>query len=129
MAGHLVVAVREYSGNKLKTEPSGVSCCSKECGAGAVVSLAGILKSVLDFSTSCTPIVLLGALHRLICYGFIAHGGRAMTSANLLVVLFVGTVVGALIGLGLAGFFPHLLYQTIAVGVLATIIAAVVPKT
>jgi hypothetical protein len=51
-----------------------------------------------------------------------------MTSENLLVVLFVGTVVGALIGLGLAGFFPHLLYQAIAVGVLATIIAGVVPK-
>jgi len=52
-----------------------------------------------------------------------------MTSANLLVVLFVGTVVGALIGLVLGGLFQHGLYLAIVAGFLATIIAGVVRNT
>ena len=52
-----------------------------------------------------------------------------MTTANLLVVLLVGTVVGALAGWALGSFFPHSLYLGIVAGFLATIIAAVVRNT
>jgi hypothetical protein len=46
-----------------------------------------------------------------------------MTSANLIVVLFVGTVVGALMGLVLGGAISHPLYLGIVSGFLATIVA------
>lgn len=49
-----------------------------------------------------------------------------MTSANLLVVLIVGTIVGALIGLALGPFVQHSLYLAIVAGFLGTIIAGVV---
>jgi uncharacterized membrane protein len=49
-----------------------------------------------------------------------------MTTANLLVVLLVGTAVGALAGAALGSFFPHSLYLGIVAGFLATIIAGVV---
>jgi hypothetical protein len=45
-----------------------------------------------------------------------------MTSANLLIVLIVGTVVGALTGLGLGSFFGNQLYLAILAGFLGTII-------
>jgi hypothetical protein len=49
-----------------------------------------------------------------------------MTSANLLIVLLVGTVVGALAGLGLGGFFTNQWYLAIVAGFLAVIIAGLV---
>ena len=49
-----------------------------------------------------------------------------MTSANLLVVLLVGTVVGALAGLGLGDFFSNPWYLALAAGFLGTIVAALV---
>ena len=52
-----------------------------------------------------------------------------MTTANLLVVLLVGTVVGALAGWALGPLFPHSLYLGIVAGFLATIIAGVVRNT
>jgi len=52
-----------------------------------------------------------------------------MTAANLLVVLLVGTVVGALGGWALGSFFPHSLYLGIVAGFLATIIAGFVRNT
>ena len=45
-----------------------------------------------------------------------------MTSANLLIVLIVGTVVGALVGLGLGGYFGNQLYLAILAGFLGTIL-------
>ena len=48
-----------------------------------------------------------------------------MTSANLLIVLLVGTVVGALTGLGLGGYFGNQLYLAILAGFLGTIIGAI----
>jgi low temperature requirement protein LtrA len=45
-----------------------------------------------------------------------------MTSANLLIVLIVGTVVGALVGLALGSFFGNQLYLAILAGFLGTII-------
>jgi tellurite resistance protein TehA-like permease len=47
-----------------------------------------------------------------------------MTSANLLIVLIVGTAVGALTGLGLSGYFGNQLYLAILAGFLGTIIGA-----
>jgi tellurite resistance protein TehA-like permease len=47
-----------------------------------------------------------------------------MTSANLLIVLIVGTAVGALTGLGLSGYFNNQLYLAILAGFLGTIIGA-----
>ena len=47
-----------------------------------------------------------------------------MTSANLLIVIIVGTVVGALTGLGLGGYFGNQLYLAILAGFLGTIIGA-----
>jgi hypothetical protein len=44
-----------------------------------------------------------------------------MTSANLLVVLLVGTVVGALAGLGLGGIIANPWYLAIVAGFLGTI--------
>ena len=52
-----------------------------------------------------------------------------MTAANLLVVLLVGTAVGALAGWALGSFFPHSLYLGIVAGFLATIIAGFVRNT
>jgi hypothetical protein len=52
-----------------------------------------------------------------------------MTTANLLVVLLVGTAVGALAGVSLGSLFPHSLYLGIVAGFLATIIAGVVRNT
>jgi tellurite resistance protein TehA-like permease len=49
-----------------------------------------------------------------------------MTSANLLIVLIVGIVVGALVGLGLGGYFGNQLYLAILAGFLGTIIGAAV---
>ena len=49
-----------------------------------------------------------------------------MTSANLLIVLLVGTVVGALAGLGLGDFFSNPWYLALVAGFLGTIVAAVV---
>jgi tellurite resistance protein TehA-like permease len=49
-----------------------------------------------------------------------------MTSANLLIVLLVGTVVGALTGLGLGRFFANQWYLALVAGFLATIIAGIV---
>jgi hypothetical protein len=49
-----------------------------------------------------------------------------MTSANLLIVLLVGTVVGALTGLGLGNFFSNQWYLALVAGFLGTIIAAIV---
>ena len=46
-----------------------------------------------------------------------------MTSANLLVVILVGTVVGALVGLALGGVIAHPLWLGIISGFLATIVA------
>jgi uncharacterized membrane protein YeaQ/YmgE (transglycosylase-associated protein family) len=48
-----------------------------------------------------------------------------MTSANLLIVIIVGTVVGALTGLALNGVFEGL-YLAVAAGFLGTIIAGIV---
>ena len=48
-----------------------------------------------------------------------------MTSANLLIVLLVGTVVGALAGLGLGDFFSNQWYLALLAGFLGTIIAAI----
>jgi hypothetical protein len=50
----------------------------------------------------------------------------AMTTANLLVVLLVGTAVGAIAGLALGTVFPHALYLGIVAGFLATMISCVV---
>jgi tellurite resistance protein TehA-like permease len=47
-----------------------------------------------------------------------------MTSANLLIVIIVGTMVGALTGLGLGGYFGNQLYLAILAGFLGTIIGA-----
>jgi len=47
-----------------------------------------------------------------------------VTSANLLVVLLIGTAVGAVIGLGLGGVISNPLWLGIVSGFLATIIAA-----
>jgi hypothetical protein len=52
-----------------------------------------------------------------------------MTTANLLIVLLVGTVVGALVGGSLGSFFSHSLYLGIVAGFLATIVAGVVRNT
>lgn len=49
-----------------------------------------------------------------------------MTSANLLIVLLVGTVVGALVGLGLGDFFSNPWYLALVAGFLGTIVAALV---
>jgi hypothetical protein len=49
-----------------------------------------------------------------------------MTSANLLIVLLVGTVVGALAGLGLGDFFSNPWYLALVAGFLGTIVAALV---
>jgi hypothetical protein len=49
-----------------------------------------------------------------------------VTSANLIVVLLVGAVVGALAGLGFGGVISHPLYLGIVSGFLATIVAGVV---
>ena len=46
-----------------------------------------------------------------------------MTSANLLVILLVGTAVGAIAGWVLGPFFQHSLYLEIVAGFFATIIA------
>jgi small basic protein len=48
-----------------------------------------------------------------------------MTSANLLIVLIVGTVVGALTGLGLGSVFGNQLYLAILAGFLGTIIGGI----
>ena len=48
-----------------------------------------------------------------------------MTSANLLVILLVGTAVGAIAGWVLGPFFQHSLYLGIVAGFFATIIAGV----
>ena len=48
-----------------------------------------------------------------------------MTSANLLIVLLVGTVVGALVGLGLGGFFANQWYLAIVAGFIATIVGGI----
>jgi hypothetical protein len=48
-----------------------------------------------------------------------------MTSANLLIVLLVGTVVGALTGLGLGDLFSNQWYLALLAGFLGTVIAAV----
>ena len=45
-----------------------------------------------------------------------------MTSANLLIVLIVGIVIGALVGLGLNGYFGNQLYLAILAGFLGTIV-------
>jgi hypothetical protein len=49
-----------------------------------------------------------------------------MTSANLLIVLLVGTVMGALVGLGLGDFFSNPWYLALVAGFLGTIVAALV---
>jgi hypothetical protein len=49
-----------------------------------------------------------------------------MTSANLLIVLLVGTVVGALTGLGLGNFFSNQWYLALVAGFLGIIIAKIV---
>jgi hypothetical protein len=49
-----------------------------------------------------------------------------VTSANLIVVLLVGAVVGALVGLGLGGVIHNPLYLGITAGFLATIAAGLV---
>jgi hypothetical protein len=49
-----------------------------------------------------------------------------MTSANLLIVLLVGTVVGALAGLGLGDFFSNPWYLALVAGFLGTIVAALI---
>jgi len=46
-----------------------------------------------------------------------------MTSANLLVVLLISIVVGALVGLGLGGVITHPLWLGLISGFLATILA------
>jgi uncharacterized membrane protein YeaQ/YmgE (transglycosylase-associated protein family) len=51
-----------------------------------------------------------------------------MTSASLLIVLIIGTVVGALTGLALAGVVDGLLLTFIA-GLLGTVIAAIARNT
>ena len=51
-----------------------------------------------------------------------------MASVNLLVVLIVGTVVGALAGLGLDGLVSDF-YLAMIAGVLATIVAGIVRNT
>ena len=48
-----------------------------------------------------------------------------MTSANLLIVLLVGTVVGALVGLGLGGLFANQWYLAIVAGFSATIVGGI----
>jgi hypothetical protein len=59
-------------------------------------------------------------------YDFTGEGKFAMTTANLLVVILVGTAVGALAGWALGSMFPHSLYLGIVAGFLAAIIAGVV---
>jgi hypothetical protein len=49
-----------------------------------------------------------------------------MTTANLIVVLLVGTVVGALVGLGLGGLITDPLYLGIVSGFVATIVAGMI---
>jgi hypothetical protein len=49
-----------------------------------------------------------------------------VTSANLLLVILIGTVVGAVVGLGLGGIISNPLWLGIVSGFLATITAAVV---
>jgi hypothetical protein len=49
-----------------------------------------------------------------------------MTSANLLIVILVGTAVGALTGLALGDFFSNQWYLALVAGFLGTIIAAFV---
>jgi hypothetical protein len=49
-----------------------------------------------------------------------------MTSANLLIVLLVGTVVGALVGLGLGDFFSNQWYLALVAGFIGTMVAALV---
>jgi len=51
-----------------------------------------------------------------------------MTSINLIIVLIVGTVVGALTGLAIGGLVDQL-YLAITAGFLATIIAGIVRNT
>jgi hypothetical protein len=51
-----------------------------------------------------------------------------MTSVNLLIVLIVGTAVGALTGLGIGGLVSDL-YLAMIAGILATIIAGIVRNT
>jgi hypothetical protein len=53
-----------------------------------------------------------------------ALGEGSMTSANLLIVILVGTVVGALIGLALGGTLTGF-YLAVVAGFLATVIAGV----
>ena len=48
-----------------------------------------------------------------------------MTSANLLIVLLVGTVVGALVGLGVGGLFANQWYLAIVAGFIATIVGGI----
>ncbi len=48
-----------------------------------------------------------------------------MTSAHLLIVLLVGTVVGALVGLGLGGLFANQWYLAIVAGFIATIVGGI----
>ena len=48
-----------------------------------------------------------------------------MTSAHLLIVLLVGTVVGALVGLGLGGLFANQWYFAIVAGFIATIVGGI----
>jgi hypothetical protein len=48
--------------------------------------------------------------------------GESMTSVNLLIVLIVGTVVGAFTGLALGGLVSDL-YLAMIAGILATIVA------
>jgi len=52
-----------------------------------------------------------------------------MASANLIIVLLVGTAVGALVGLGLGGIITHPLYLAIIAGLIAIIVAGVVRNT
>jgi len=47
-----------------------------------------------------------------------------VTSANLLLVILIGTVVGAGVGLGLGGIIPNRLWLGIVSGFLTTITAA-----
>jgi hypothetical protein len=49
-----------------------------------------------------------------------------VTTANLIVVLLVGTVVGALVGLGLGGVISNSLYLGIISGFVATIVAGMI---
>jgi hypothetical protein len=55
--------------------------------------------------------------------------GGEMASANLIIVLLVGTAVGALVGLGLGGIITHPLYLAIVAGLIAIIVAGIVRNT